>query len=85
MAEPSPPPPSEVRIRVGGNVRRLREAMEGGVSQEKLGEMAECHRTYVSQLERGRTNISIDRLDRFAQIFGVDVAELFVVAPSAEG
>jgi len=84
MAKPSPPPPSEVRLRVGGNVRRLRKAMENGLSQEKLGEMAECHRTYVSQLERGKTNISIDRLDRFAQIFGVDIAELFVVPPLVE-
>ena len=51
--------------------------MKGKVSQEKLGEMAECHRTYVSQLERGKTNISVDRLERFAQIFGVDIADLF--------
>lgn len=77
MAKPSPPSLPSARIRVGANVRRRRKAMEGKVSQEKLGEMAECHRTYVSQLERGKTNISIDRLERFAQIFGVDIAQLF--------
>jgi transcriptional regulator with XRE-family HTH domain len=77
MARPSPPPVLSARDRVGTNVRRLRKAMKGKVSQEKLGEMAECHRTYVSQLERGKTNISVDRLERFAQIFGVDIVELF--------
>jgi transcriptional regulator with XRE-family HTH domain len=50
--------------------------MEGKVSQEKLGERAGCHRTYVSQLELAKTNISVDRLERFAQIFGVDIVEL---------
>jgi len=65
------------RSRVGANIRRLRKAMDGKVSQEKLGEWAECHRTYVSQLERAKTNISIDRLERFAKILGVDIVELF--------
>jgi transcriptional regulator with XRE-family HTH domain len=51
--------------------------MEGKVTQEKLGEWAGCHHTYVSQLERAKTNISIDRLERFARILGVDIAELF--------
>jgi transcriptional regulator with XRE-family HTH domain len=77
MAKPSPLPPSNVRIRVGTNVRRLRKAMTGKVSQEKLGELAECHRTYVSQLECGKTNITIERLERFARIFGVDIVVLF--------
>jgi len=77
-----PSPPSEaalkVRARVGANVRRLREAMPDDVSQEELGEMAECHRTYVSQLERSKTNISIDRLVRFAVIFEVDIVDLLL-------
>jgi transcriptional regulator with XRE-family HTH domain len=77
MAKPSQPTALSARRRVGTNVRRLRKAMKGGVSQEKLGEMAECHRTYVSQLERGKTNVSVDRLEKFAQIFEVDIAELF--------
>lgn len=77
MPAKSPSAPSQsARSRVGANVRRLRKAMKGKVSQEKLGELAQCHRTYVSQLERAKTNISIDRLERFAQILGVDIADL---------
>lgn len=77
---PSKPKPQRLpsaRSRVGANIRRLRKAMQGKVSQEKLGEWAGCHRTYVSQLERAKTNISVDRLERFAQIFGVDIVDLF--------
>jgi len=58
--------------------------MPGKVSQEMLGELAECHRTYVSQLERARTNISVDRLARFSLIFEVDIVDL-LIAHEEEG
>ena len=66
--------PSITRFHVAENIRRLRKAK--GLSQEKLGELAELHRTYVSQLERCKANISIDGLERIARILGVDTAEL---------
>lgn len=62
------------RERVGKNIRRLRK--EKGLSQEELAEVAEFHRTYVSQLERYVTNISIDGLERLAQALEVDIIEL---------
>jgi transcriptional regulator with XRE-family HTH domain len=66
--------PSSTRSHVAANIRRRRKAK--GLSQEKLGELAELHRTYVSQLERCKANISIDGLERIARILGVDAAEL---------
>jgi transcriptional regulator with XRE-family HTH domain len=50
--------------------------MARGWSQEQLAEEAQFHRTYVSQLERCVTNISIDGLERLAQALGVDITEL---------
>ena len=38
--------------------------------------MADLHRTYVSQLQRCVTNISIDGLERIAHGLGVDVTDL---------
>ena len=64
----------EARRRIAVNVRRLR--MERGLSQEGMAELANFHRTYVSQLERCVTNISIDGLERLAMALGVDVTEL---------
>ena len=66
--------PSSTRSYIAANVRSRREA--GNLTQEKLGELAEFHRTYVSQLERCKANISIDGLERIARILGVDTAEL---------
>lgn len=59
------------------NLKRLRT--ERGLSQERMAELADFHRTYVSQLERCVTNISIDGLERIAHALGVDVVELLVL------
>jgi transcriptional regulator with XRE-family HTH domain len=55
-------------------LRRLRVARE--LSQEKLAEHAGFHRTFVSQIERERNNISIDSIERLAEALGVDPLEL---------
>lgn len=66
----------EARRRIAENVRRLRG--ERGLSQEKMAELADFHRTYISQLERCVTNISIDGLERLAIALGVDILDLLV-------
>ncbi|MFM2381770.1 MAG: hypothetical protein RLZZ76_537 [Candidatus Parcubacteria bacterium] len=41
----------------GKRVRQLRE--ERAISQERLGELAKVHRTYVGMIERGEKNITL--------------------------
>ncbi|MGS1077610.1 helix-turn-helix domain-containing protein [Pseudoxanthomonas beigongshangi] len=62
------------RQRISANLKRLRKARD--LSQEELAELGEFHRTYVSQLERCVTNISIDGLERLANALSVDVRDL---------
>lgn len=64
----------QLRERIAANLKRLRS--ERGLSQERMAELADFHRTYVSQLERCVTNISIDGLGRIARALQVDVIEL---------
>jgi transcriptional regulator with XRE-family HTH domain len=64
------------RQRIASHVRALRLARE--ISQEELAEQAGFHRTYVSQLERAVTNISVDNLERLAAAIGVDVSDLLM-------
>ncbi|HEY0198714.1 MAG TPA: helix-turn-helix transcriptional regulator [Rhodanobacter sp.] len=73
------PPPSlpSARDRLAANIRHLRKA--NGLSQEQLAEVADFHRTYISQLERCVTNISIDGLERLAQVLEVDITDLLRV------
>lgn len=70
----SAPPTATARERISANLSRMRKAR--GLSQEQLAELAEFHRTYVSQLERCITNISIDGLERLAAALEVDVIDL---------
>lgn len=57
--------------------RRVRATRRGNrVSQEKLGELAGLHRTYVGHLERGEVNPSLYNVIRIAAALGVDPAEL---------
>lgn len=51
------------------NVRQLREGL--GLSQERLAERAGFHRTYVSQVELCKANITLDNMEKLALFLGV--------------
>jgi transcriptional regulator with XRE-family HTH domain len=53
------------------NLRLTRIAQ--GVSQERLGEMAGFHRTYVSQVERCVSNVSLDNAQKLADVLGTEL------------
>lgn len=65
---------SEVIAYLAHNVRELRTRRE--LSQEALAELAGFHRTYVSQVERGISNVSIESLARLARVLGVEASRL---------
>ncbi len=47
------------------------------LTQEKLAEKAELAPSYVSDVERGRVNISVDAVQRIAKAFGIRLRDLF--------
>lgn len=67
-------PIESARRRISVNLKRLRASR--GLSQEELAELADFHRTYVSQLERCVNNVSIDSLERLANALNVDIQAL---------
>ncbi|HVV70554.1 MAG TPA: helix-turn-helix domain-containing protein, partial [Verrucomicrobiae bacterium] len=54
-----------------------------GMSQEALAERAELHRTYVTDVERGARNLSLESISRLARALEVSIDFLFL--PSARG
>jgi transcriptional regulator with XRE-family HTH domain len=62
------------------NVRRMRLA--AGLSQEQLAERAGLHRTYISSVERGLRNVSLENIFGLAAALGCDPREL--LAPPAK-
>ena len=55
-----------------------------GLTQEKFANDAEIDRRYMSDIENGKRNISIDVIERLAKCFGMSVSELFSVAEDIE-
>jgi transcriptional regulator with XRE-family HTH domain len=62
------------RKSVGQKVRAFRTRL--GLSQEALAEKADMHWTYISGVERGKYNLSLDSLVRIAKALGRAPSEL---------
>jgi transcriptional regulator with XRE-family HTH domain len=65
----------DIKATFGKRLRELREAK--GLSQESLAHEAGLDRTYVSSVERGKRNISLENIERLANALGVRVKDLF--------
>jgi len=64
----------DINEEVGLNIRRIRE--KRGLSQEKLAALADLHRVYIGQVERGEKNIGLKNLEKIAKALGVNVKDL---------
>jgi len=58
----------------GQNLRRARRLKD--ISQEELALRADLTRTYVSEVERGVRNVSIDNMGLLAEAIGVPLRDL---------
>lgn len=58
----------------GDNVRSRREALD--YSQEQLAERADLDRTYISGVERGVRNLSLNSVVRIAKALKTSASEL---------
>lgn len=58
----------------GYNVRRIRT--EAGLSQEELAYRAKLHRTYISSIERGQRNVSVENIFAIADALKVPPGDL---------
>lgn len=60
---------------IGQRVRDIRK--QKGLSQERLGELAGFHFSYIGGLERGEKNLSLLNLEKIAIALDVPIIELF--------
>jgi transcriptional regulator with XRE-family HTH domain len=59
---------------VGLNIRKIRQ--KRGLSQEKLAGLADVHRAYIGQIERGEKNIGLINLEKIAKALDVRPRDL---------
>ncbi|WP_338717386.1 helix-turn-helix transcriptional regulator [Herbaspirillum sp. DW155] len=69
--------PPSARVIFGQNVRRVRRLKE--MSQEELAFRADISRTYLSEVERGERNISVDNMEALACALEMELPDLMRV------
>jgi transcriptional regulator with XRE-family HTH domain len=65
----------DIKDKVGRRIRELRHQLE--LSQEALANKAEVDRTYMTDVENGRRNISIEILEKIIAALEVSFTEFF--------
>ena len=75
-------PGRDVRVSFGLAVRRCRTQV--GISQERLAELADVERAYVSALERGKRNPTLLTQQRIAAALGVTLQQLIADSEGIE-
>lgn len=50
--------------------------MKRGLSQERLGELAKVHRTYIGMIERAERNITLTSMEKIAKALKMDIRDL---------
>ena len=64
-----------IKIKLWNRIRFLRK--EKNISQEQLGFKSKLHRTYLSSVERGLKNISIENIEKIALALWIKISDLF--------
>ncbi len=65
---------TDIKKKLGRKVKELRQ--RGGYSQEELASRSGLHRTYMSDIERGERNVSVENIGKIAKALGVKPSEL---------
>lgn len=64
-----------ILIHYGQAVRKVR--LEQGISQEELADRCGLHRTYISDVELGKRNISLENIERIAISLNRTLSDFF--------
>lgn len=65
----------DIKQRFGLAIKQRRQEL--GVSQEELAYNASLHRTYISDIERGTRNVSIENIAKLAKALNISISDLF--------
>lgn len=65
----------DIKLKIGQRIKTLRKGLE--LSQEGLAYKAEVDRTYVTDVENGRRNVSVEILERLIAALEVSFSEFF--------
>ena len=61
------------RVIIGKKIKFLRE--QKGMTQQELADLVRADRQYIYKIETGKKNITLDYLDKIAQVLEVSQSE----------
>ena len=67
-------PANKTMAKISEKIKKLRT--KAGISQQRLAELLGVSRPAISQIENGERKVSVDELDRLAEIFNISVNSL---------
>ena len=65
----------DILIRYGQAVRKIR--LQQGISQEELADRCGLHRTYISDIELGKRNLSLENIERISISLNKKISDFF--------
>jgi len=65
----------DMKVAIGERIAQLRKAKK--LSQQKFSYEAEIERSYLTHIEKGRKNLSIDTLTKIAEALDISLKEFF--------
>lgn len=65
----------DIKEKFGNRLKNLRK--EKGLSQEELALKSGLNRPYISGIEQGKRNVSLEVMEKLAEALGVEIGEFF--------
>lgn len=66
---------NDIQVLFGRAIRKFRT--EKQISQESFADMCGLHRTYISDIERGLRNVSIENIEKMAKALDMKISDIF--------
>ena len=71
---------SDILVRYGKAVRKFRNKKM--LSQEDFADKCGLHRTYISDVELGKRNVSLENVERISDALDMSIADIFIEVES---
>lgn len=66
----------DILVEFGKTLRKLRT--EKHISQEAFAAICNLHRTYISDVELGKRNVSLENIKRMSDALEMNISDLFL-------
>ena len=64
-----------IQEKLGQRIKHLRQKQ--GLSQEQFAYLCELDRTYITSVENGKRNVSLQNIKKIADALGISISEFF--------